>query len=98
MRIPAVGIAVAYAGGILLGRGLQLSPRVLGISFLAVFSLLIAALLFAWREKIWAAVFFSLMGWVCLGAVGMVVASRPLPVEHVLSRIAARQVELKTPL
>jgi competence protein ComEC len=41
---------------------------------------------------------FSLMGWVCLGAVAMVVASRPLPAEHVLSRITAGQIELKTPL
>jgi hypothetical protein len=58
MRIPAVAIAAAFAGGILLGRGLQLSPRVLGIFFLIIFSLLIAALLFAWRKKVWVAAFF----------------------------------------
>ena len=98
MRIPAVAIATAFAGGILLGRGLQVSPRVLGISFLWFTSLLIAVLLFTWRKKIWAATTLSLVGWGCLGAVGMVVASRPLPGEHVLSRIAAGQIELKTPL
>jgi competence protein ComEC len=98
MRIPAVAIAVAFAGGILLGRELHPAHGVLGISFLGIFSLLIAALLFAWRSKLWAAAIFSLLGWIGLGAVGMVVASRPLPTEHVLSRIAAGQIELKTPL
>jgi competence protein ComEC len=98
MKIPAVAIAVAFAGGILLGRELHLSRGVLEISFLVVFFLLIAALLFAWRAKLWAAAIFSLMGWVCLGALGMSMASRPLPAEHVLSRIAAGEIELKTPL
>jgi competence protein ComEC len=98
MRIPAVAIAVAFAGGILLGRGLHPTHGVLGFSFLAIFSLLITALLFAWPGKLWPAAILSLMGWVCLGGVGMVLASRPLPAEHVLSRIAAGQIELKTPL
>jgi hypothetical protein len=52
MRIPAVAIAVAFCGGILLGRGLHLTHGVLGISFLGIFFLLIAGLLFAWRDKI----------------------------------------------
>jgi competence protein ComEC len=98
MRIPAVAIAAAFSGGILLGRGLHPTHGVLGISFLGVFSLLIAGLLFAWRDKLWAAAILSLLGWIGLGAVGMVVASRPLAAEHVLRRIAAGQIELKTPL
>ena len=98
MRIPAVAIAVAFAGGILLGRGLHLSHGVLQFSFLGIISLLIVALLFAWRDKLWAAAIFLLMGWVCLGTIAMVVASRPLPAEHVLSRVAAGQIELRTPL
>jgi competence protein ComEC len=98
MRIPAVAIAVAFAGGILLGREFHLSRSVLGISFLVVFSLLIAALVFASSVKLWAAASCSLLGWVCLGAIGMSVASRPLPAQHILSRIAAGEIELKTPL
>jgi competence protein ComEC len=98
MRIPAVAIAVAFAGGILLGRGLHLSHGVLQFSFLGIVSVLIAALWFAWRNKNWLAAIFSLVGWVCLGAMAMVVASRPLPAEHVLSRIATGQIELRTPL
>ena len=70
MRIPAVAIAVAFAGGILLGREFHLTSGVLGISFPGIFFLLIAALWFARRAKLWAAAIFSLMGWVCLGRSG----------------------------
>ena len=98
MRIPAVALAVAFSGGILLGRALHLTNDILGISFLGIFFLLIAGLLFALRDRLWAAAVFSLLGWIGLGATGIVVASRPLPAEHVLSQIAAGQIELKTPL
>src|ERR1700722_15221815 len=97
MRIPAVAIAAAFSGGILLGRELHLASGVLGISFLGIFCLLISGLLFAWHDRLGAAAILSLLGWIGLGAAGMVVASRPLPAEHVLSRIAAGEIELKTP-
>jgi hypothetical protein len=77
---------------------LHLKPGTFGISFLCIGSLLIAALLFAWRKKLWLAAVFSLTGWLCLGTVAMVVATRPFPAEHILSRIAVGQIELKTPL
>src|SRR5258705_7241399 len=98
MRIPAVAIAVAFSGGILLGRGLHLSHDVLGISFLGIFFLLIAGFIFAWRNRLWTAAIFSLLGWIGLGALGIVVSSRPLAAEHVLRRIATGQIELRTPL
>jgi len=98
MRIPAVAIAVAFSGGILLGRGLHLSHGVLGISFLGIFFLLIVGMFFAWSDRLWAAAIFSLLGWIGLGALGIVVASRPLAAEHVLRRIATGQIELRTPL
>jgi len=98
MRIPAVAIAVAFSGGILLGRGLHLSHGVLGISLLSIFVLLIVGMFFAWSDRLWAAAIFLLLGWIGLGALGIVVASRPLAAEHVLRRIAAGQIELRTPL
>src|SRR5258705_8180830 len=98
MRIPAVAIAVAFSGGILLGRGLHLSHGVLGISFLGIFFLLIVGMFFAWSDRLWAAAIFSLLGWIGLGALGIVVASRPLAAEHVLRRIAAGEIELGMPL
>jgi hypothetical protein len=78
MRIPAVAIAAAFTGGILLGRELHMSRSVLGVSFLVVFFLLIAALLFASSAKLWTAAGCSLFGWVCVGAIGMCAASRPV--------------------
>src|SRR5258708_17031192 len=98
MRIPAVAIAVALSGGILLGRGLHLSHGVLGISFLSIFVLLIIGIFFAWSDRLWAAAIFSVLGWIGVGALGIVVASRPLAAEHVLRRIATGQIELRTPL
>jgi competence protein ComEC len=53
---------------------------------------------FAWSDRLWAAAIFSLLGWIGLGALGIVVASRPLAAEHVLRRIATGQIELRTPL
>jgi competence protein ComEC len=53
---------------------------------------------FARSDTLWAAAIFSLLGWIGLGALGMVVASRPLAAEHVLRRIATGQIELRTPL
>jgi hypothetical protein len=58
MRIPAVAIAAAFSGGILLGRGLHLTRRLLKTSFPGIFFLLTAALLVAWRERLWPAAFF----------------------------------------
>src|ERR1700675_4823121 len=98
MRIPAVALAVAFSGGILLGRALHLTNDILGISFLGIFFLLIAGLLFALRDRLWAAAVFSLLGWIGLGATGIVVASRPLSAEHGLSQIAAGQIEFDAPL
>ena len=79
MRIPAVAIAAAFSGGILLDRGFDVPLGVLGISLLGVFPLLIASFLFAWRARPRTAAIFPLVGWVWLGGVAMVLASRPLP-------------------
>src|SRR5208337_3096845 len=86
MRIPALALAVAFSGGILLGRQLQVTPDVLRLSLTGVIFLLICAALFVWCDSLRAAAIFSLL------------TSGPLPAEHVLSRIAAGQIELKTPL
>jgi hypothetical protein len=70
MRIPAVALAAAFSGGNLLGRELHLSHGVSGISFLSIFFLLIAGLLFAWRDRLWAAAVFRYLDgliWARLG-------------------------------
>src|SRR5208283_1955548 len=98
MRIPALALAVAFSGGILLGRQLQVTPDVLRLSLTGVIFLLICAALFVWCDSLRAAAIFSLLSWICLGALAILLTSGPLPAEHVLSRIAAGQIELKTPL
>jgi len=50
------------------------------------------------RGRVWAAALLSLTGWCGLGVIAIEIASRPLPAEHVLARLAAGQIELKTPL
>jgi competence protein ComEC len=98
MRTPALAIATAFAGGILLGRQLQLTSTVLGASFSGVLLVLFATCLLAVRGKLRAAAILALLCWGGLGALAMVVTTRPLPTEHVLNRLAVGQLALNTPL
>ncbi|HUL33922.1 MAG TPA: DNA internalization-related competence protein ComEC/Rec2 [Candidatus Eisenbacteria bacterium] len=103
MKIPAVAMAAAFGGGLLLSRMSSLpsnlrAPHFLGGSLLAAFLFLIISLLLVRHGRVWAAAIVSLSCWCALGAIAMGIASRPLPAEHVLRRLAAGQLELKTPL
>jgi competence protein ComEC len=103
MRIPAVALAAAFAGGILLGRAWHPDPshfsRVfLLLSIVSILLLILAALFLGLRSRLRIAAFTCLLSWAALGTLGIIVASRPLPEAHVLRRIAAGQLDLKTPL
>ena len=103
MKIPALAIATAFAGGILLGRMGSLPTLIptrnaLVFCFAFLFVFLLTSLLLALRGSVWVAAMLSLFGWTALGVVSMAIASRPLPAEHVMVRLAAGQIELKTPL
>jgi len=103
MKIPAVAIAAAFASGILLGRVGSLPTLlpvrgVLAGCFALVFLLLVSSLLLALRGRVSPAAVLSLTSWCGLGVIGIGIASRPLPMEHVLARLAAGEIELKTPL
>ncbi|MGB7729556.1 MAG: ComEC/Rec2 family competence protein [Candidatus Acidiferrum sp.] len=103
MKLPAVAIVVGFAGGILLGleplRAFHAAhsslPAFIGA---AIISLLIAGFVLAWRGFVWASATISLAVWVGLGVFGGWLAELPLPAEHILSRFAAAQIPLKTPL
>jgi competence protein ComEC len=71
---------------------------VLAACFAAVFPLLVASLLLAARGRVWRAALLSLTSWCVLGVLAIGIASRPLPPEHVLTRLGKGQIELKTPL
>ncbi|HXX13653.1 MAG TPA: ComEC/Rec2 family competence protein [Candidatus Eremiobacteraceae bacterium] len=103
MKLPAVAIAAAFAGGILLGLGQCASPRYQTSAFItalagAVFLLIVVGCWLAWKNLVWPAAIFSLVAWVALGIFSGCLANRPLPPDHVLSRLAADQIPQRTPL
>jgi hypothetical protein len=103
MKIPAVAIAAAFAGGIVLGRSALVAAHATQRWFLlaviaGVAALLLLAFLFAWRDFLRSAAATSLLSWLGLGMLASCLAQQPLPPEHILSRIAAQQVPLRTPL
>lgn len=97
MKLPAVAIVAAFAGGILLGLE---SPRIFHAMYSSlpaivastVIFLLLAGFVLAWRGFVWASATISLAAWVGLGVLGGCVAEVPLPAEHILSRFAAGQI------
>lgn len=102
MKLPAVGIVAAFAGGILLGLAggparAALAPYPALISAVA-FVLIITGIALARRDRVWPAAIVACLCWALLGFLGGVTSRKPLPAEHVLSRIAAQQLPLRTPL
>ncbi len=103
MKLPAVALALAFAGGILLG--LVIGPRFaaptkpflfcsLALS-LAVFLLSLATIL---TKRLPFAAALCLLTWMMLGFMALSISTRPLPARHILTRIDSGQVELTTPL
>ena len=103
MKLPAVWIAAAFAGGILLGlsrflpENMAQYPGSLMVSASVLVLVVIAGALML-ANRLYAAALASILCWVGLGVFGAVISRRPLPAEHVLARIAAQQIPLRTPL
>ena len=102
MKLPAVGIVAAFAGGILLGlfgapARVVLAPYPALIGGVA-FVLIICGIALAMRDRMWPAASVAFLSWILLGSLGGVISRQPLPAEHVLSRIDAQQLPLRTPL
>jgi competence protein ComEC len=103
MKLPAVAIAAAFAGGILLGMSHALSPRT-AAHFSTAFTILIVCLLVAtgflllWRNFVWTAAATSLAAWIALGILAACLVNQPLPAEHILTKLSAHQIPQKTPL
>jgi len=103
MRLPVVAIASAFAGGILLGLSHSFSTHAGERSVVAALAmtacvLLVAGVALICHGFLWCAGGTSLVGWVALGVLAACLAQRPLPPEHILTRVAAQQVPLRTPL
>ena len=103
MKIPAVAIAAAFASGIVLGRVPNVAAHAARQSFLLAAFVIVAALLclavvLCRRDFLALAAITSLLGWAGLGLLAGWLTEQPLAPEHILSRIAADQVPLRTPL
>ena len=103
MKLPAVALAAAFSGGILLGLQPVVAAHATSKHFLAVLIVfllgcLLATILLTRREKLWSAASCSLAAWVVLGVFAACVAEQPPPPDHVLSRMAAGQISSKVPL
>jgi len=103
MKLPAVAMAAAFAGGIAIGLqrsvAAHASSRELVVGFfILVMAALVAAAILARAEKLWAAAAVSLGCWMLLGLLGACLAQQPKPGNHVSSLLAAGRLTLRTPL
>jgi Domain of unknown function (DUF4131)/Competence protein len=103
MKLPAVVIAAAFAGGILLGLHpsvhLQDSLRVLVLVMLpaAAVAWVVSAVALHYNSLCLAGI-ASLLVWVVLGSASGLIARQPLPRNHILKRLAADEIPLNVPL
>jgi len=102
MRLPAVGIAAAFAGGILLGVHPMVARNgaspLLSISFLAIAVLILTGILLVRIGRLFSATVASLLSWAMLGFLGVCVAEQPRDAHHVISLMEQGRLPLKTPL
>jgi len=103
MRLPAVAIAAAFACGATLGQVNRFAQfislrGVLACGLVLAVLLIVAGVLASRREHLRSATVLSLCAWSLLGLLGAGIASQPLPTNHILQLLAARKVELRTPL
>jgi competence protein ComEC len=103
MKLPAVAIAAAFAGGVLLGlcSSLHVQGSLRGgvsLTLAVAVAAWIAAAVFLRYDSLWPAGSASLLLWAGLGSAASLIAQQPLPRNHILQRLAAREIPLKSPL
>src|SRR5271165_2513582 len=103
MKIPAVAIAASFLGGILLGLYPLLSQYAASRSFLLAIAIccafiLLLGLILATLDFLRLAALSCLLSWVALGTFASCIAQQPLPTNHILQRIKAGEINLKSPL
>ncbi len=103
MKIPAVAIAAAFGGGILLGHGGWISARACSNTFLwgaplCCAALFLAGLLFTLRNRLLSGGVTALFFGYALGALACSLTQQPLPFDHISARIAKNEPSLTSPL
>lgn len=99
MKLPAVAIAAAFAGGVALGLHHAVVPHVtsrffLGLCFAASVVLILAGRALARIESLFPAATISLLSWTLLGFLGACVAEQPRPANHVTSLLEQKGLSL----
>jgi len=103
VKLPALTIAAAFAGGIVLGLRPVFSHTVgqrsvIVLCFAAAAILVIVGILLSSRERLVSGVTASLLSWVILGALSARITDQPRPADHILSLAESGRVQWKTPL
>ena len=103
MKLPAIAIAAAFAGGIALGLHPLVVPHVmsrflLATCFAASLVLIVAGLALARMERLFPAAAVSVLSWSLLGFLGACVAEQPRPANHVTSLLEQSRLSLQSPL
>jgi competence protein ComEC len=103
MRLPAVAIAAAFAGGILFGLHPVIarnaaSSLLLSILFVAIAVLILSGILLVGIGRLFSAIFASLLSWAMLGFLAVCIEVQPRDADHVISLAERGLLPLKTPL
>jgi hypothetical protein len=103
MKIPAVAIAAAFAGGILPGlyaisAGRLVTPRFLLLLLCACVTTLCAGFFLNSKNYLNTSATVSLLVWLELGLLAGCTAQPPASAADVLNRVAAGAINLKSPL
>jgi hypothetical protein len=103
MKLPAVAIAAAFAGGILLGLRSALAQHAASRGFLLTLLVccavsLLAGIFFAARNYLRAAGVISVCSWGLLGSFGSCTSQESLRSDHLLRRIGGGEINLRSPL
>ncbi len=103
MRLPAVAMTAAFAGGIAIGLRPAVAAHasskelVVGL-FIFVLAGLLAGGIFVRRDFLWAAAGAGIFCWAGLGIAGALLAEQPLPADYVVTLVENKTLELHTPL
>lgn len=103
MKLPAVAITAAFAGGVVLGLcpplvRLATSRIWLAAVFLAAASFIAIGIYLLRRARVPEAALVSLCVWVLLGTLGVWIVNQPLPSAHVVNLVESGRLDLHTPL
>lgn len=103
MKLPALTIAAAYAGGIVLGLWIGKSHAIRSDLFLFALvalagTLILVGLLLTTSNRLLLGAATSLLVWMVLGVMSERIADQPRATNHVLSLLERGKLQLKTPL